>query len=171
MSRLIRSIILPTTKTILARPSVTTTQRLLAARRPTTAAAAAAKTPFARATQAPIRGFRSTPANMTVQAVKTEEEFKDAIAKHKVVLVDFFATWCGPCKAISPMVEKWSDKYPNIHYVKVDVDELPVVSQEYGVRAMPTFLLFTDGEKTNEVVGAIPPKLEALITENHPASA
>lgn len=65
---------------------------------------------------------------------------------------------------------RWSDAFPNIHYVKVDVDEVPDVAQEYNVRAMPTFLLFKDGEKVDEVVGANPPKLQALISANHPSS-
>ncbi|KAL8382569.1 hypothetical protein RB595_006378 [Gaeumannomyces hyphopodioides] len=168
MSRLFTKSILPTT--ILARSSVTaSTQRLVsttAARRTTLAAPFFARTP---PTQVPARGFRSTPANMTVHEVKSSEEFKAALANNKVVLVDFFAVWCGPCKAISPKVEQWSEQYPNIHYVKVDVDELPEVSQEYSIRAMPTFLLFKDGEKAEELVGAIPPKLEAVIVAHHPA--
>ncbi|TLS27238.1 hypothetical protein PpBr36_04727 [Pyricularia pennisetigena] len=116
------------------------------------------------------RGFRSTAAKMTVHEVTSADQFKDAIKAHKVVLVDFFATWCGPCKAIAPMIEKWSAEFPNIHYIKVDVDEVPAVAQEYSVRAMPTFFLFKDGEKIEEVVGANPPKLQSIISTNHPSS-
>ncbi|KAH9432780.1 hypothetical protein MCOR02_007459 [Pyricularia oryzae] len=116
------------------------------------------------------RGFRSTAAKMTVHNLTNAQDFKDALKSHKFVLVDFFATWCGPCRAIAPKIAEWSDAFPNIHYVKVDVDEVPDVAQEYNVRAMPTFLLFKDGEKVDEVVGANPPKLQALISANHPSS-
>ncbi|TLD24368.1 hypothetical protein PspLS_06893 [Pyricularia sp. CBS 133598] len=116
------------------------------------------------------RGFRSTTAKMAVHNVTNAQEFKDTIKSNKVVLVDFFATWCGPCKAIAPKVVEWSESFPNIRYIKVDVDEVPDVAQEYGVRAMPTFFLFKDGEKVDEVVGANPPKLQALISANHPSS-
>lgn len=108
---------------------------------------------------------------MTVHQVKTADEFRAALAEHKVVLVDFFADWCRPCDMISPKISEWSEQYPNIHYVKVDVDKLSAVSAEYGVSAMPTFLLFKDGEQVDKFVGADPPKLEALIKEHHPASA
>ncbi|TLD04180.1 hypothetical protein PgNI_11431 [Pyricularia grisea] len=107
---------------------------------------------------------------MTVHEVTKAQEFKDALKSHKVVLVDFFATWCGPCRAIAPKVKDWSTQFPNIHYIKVDVDEVPEVAQEYGIRAMPTFFLFKDGEKVDEVIGADVKKLETLITGNHPSS-
>ncbi|KAL8408047.1 hypothetical protein RB594_006739 [Gaeumannomyces avenae] len=168
MSRLFIKSILPTT--ILARPLVTasSTQRLASAaarRTPSAPVPFLARTPTT--TRIPARGFRSTPANMTVHEIKTGDEFKATLAGNKVVLVDFYATWCGPCRMISPKVSEWSEKFPNIHYVKVDVDTVPDVSQEYGIRAMPTFLLFKDGEKADEVVGANPPKLEALIAAAH----
>lgn len=58
---------------------------------------------------------------------------------------------------------RFSDTYPNVHFVKIDVDEVPDVAQELGIRAMPTFVIFKDGEKDSEVVGANPKALEAAI--------
>ncbi|KAF4339667.1 thioredoxin [Fusarium beomiforme] len=100
---------------------------------------------------------------MTVHEVKSLPEFRDVLEKNKVVLVDFWATWCGPCRFISPIVEKLSESVDTIHFIKVDVDVAEDVSQEYGIRAMPTFMLFKDGEKVDEVVGADPGKLEKLV--------
>lgn len=81
-------------------------------------------------------------------------------------MVDCFATWCGPCKVIAPKVVEFSDKYPNARFYKVDVDEVPDVAQELGIRAMPTFVMFKNGEKVGEVLGANPAPLEAAIKEN-----
>jgi len=81
-------------------------------------------------------------------------------------VLDCFATWCGPCKAIAPRVQVFSETYKKAKFFKVDVDEVPDVAQELGIRAMPTFLLFKDGEKVDEIVGANPHELEAAIKRN-----
>lgn len=73
------------------------------------------------------------------------------------------ATWCGPCKVIAPHIVTMSKDYPGARFYKLDVDELPDVAQELGVRAMPTFLVFKNGEKIGEVVGANQKALEALV--------
>jgi len=112
-----------------------------------------------------VRGFKSTPSNMTVHNLASKPEFQTALKDNKVVVLDAFATWCGPCKVIAPKVVEFSTQFPNIHFVKIDVDEVPDVAQELGIRAMPTFLIFKNEEKVAEVVGANPKALEAAIAK------
>ncbi|ORX53154.1 thioredoxin TrxA [Hesseltinella vesiculosa] len=85
---------------------------------------------------------------------KNLEEFNALIASDKLVVVDFYATWCGPCKMIAPKFENLVDEYTNVVFAKVDVDEASDIAAEVGVRAMPTFLFFRNGNKVDEVVGA-----------------
>lgn len=85
--------------------------------------------------------------------------------KDKLIVIDFFATWCGPCKVIAPQVVKFSKKYPKAKFYKLDVDDVADVAHEVSVRAMPTFMLFRNGDKVTEVVGANPKALEAAIQE------
>ncbi|KAK1543632.1 thioredoxin [Colletotrichum paranaense] len=112
---------------------------------------------------------------MVVHNVRTAEEWKETLKEHNVVVLDCFATWCGPCKAIAPLVVKYvlniynghkhseNADFKGIRFVKIDVDEVPDVSQELGIRAMPTFMIFNTQEKTQEIVGANPPALEKAI--------
>ncbi|GKT93486.1 thioredoxin [Colletotrichum tofieldiae] len=102
---------------------------------------------------------------MVVHNVKSKAEFDAVLSEHPVVLVDAFATWCGPCKAIAPVLVNLSNEEKNskVHFVKIDVDEVPDVSQELGIRAMPTFLIFEDGQKAQELVGANPTALKQAI--------
>lgn len=100
---------------------------------------------------------------MTVNAVNTLEEYNQVLAGNPIVVVDFHASWCGPCKMIAPKVKTFSETYPNIKFIKVDVDDVPEVAELAGVRAMPTFQIFKDGKMMEEVVGADPSKLEAAI--------
>lgn len=79
------------------------------------------------------------------------------------MVVDCMATWCGPCKVIAPAIVKMSNAHQNARFYKLDVDEVPDVAQDLGVRAMPTFVVFKDGEKVGEVVGANQKALEALV--------
>ncbi|EWC47913.1 hypothetical protein DRE_02795 [Drechslerella stenobrocha 248] len=83
------------------------------------------------------------------------KEFREFIAEG-VTVVDFHAVWCGPCKQISPILEKLATEVETVKYLKVDVDEAPDVSAECGIRAMPTFMVFKDGEKVNELVAGKP---------------
>ena len=73
------------------------------------------------------------------------------------------ATWCGPCKTIAPRIVAMSKDFPSARFYKLDVDEVPDVAQELGVRAMPTFMVFKKGEKVGEVVGANEKALLALV--------
>jgi len=89
-----------------------------------------------------------------------EKEFKEAGSK--AVIVDFYATWCGPCKVIAPVLQTFSEKYPNVIVLKVDVDEAEDVSQKYQIEAMPTFKVFVNGKEEDMVLGASQDKVEAL---------
>ena len=73
------------------------------------------------------------------------------------------AVWCGPCKVIAPKIVAMSKDLPNVRFYKIDVDELPELAQELGVRAMPTFILIQNGEKVGEVVGANEKAIRASI--------
>lgn len=85
--------------------------------------------------------------------------------KDKLVVVDCFATWCGPCKAIAPKVVELSNSHPEVLFTKFDVDEIPELAQELGIRAMPTFLFFKNGERVDEMVGANPNKLATQVQQ------
>lgn len=85
----------------------------------------------------------------------TEEKFKDLI-QDELVLVDFFATWCGPCKMLSPILEELSNERSDIKIIKMDVDSCPTLSKEYGIMSVPTLMLFKHGEIVSKEHGFMP---------------
>ena len=91
--------------------------------------------------------------------VTTIEELSEIPSTGKVV-IDFFATWCGPCKRIAPVYVELSEKFPSITFLKCDVDEAEQVSNHYGVESLPTFILFNNGSVFKSVEGA---NLDALL--------
>jgi thioredoxin 1 len=96
------------------------------------------------------------------------DEWKTLVEESKEpVVVDFFATWCGPCKAVSPLVEKLSDSVTSVKFYKVDVDELSTVAADNGISAMPTFLFYKNGEKQDKLTvrGANPPAIQQAVAE------
>ena len=85
------------------------------------------------------------------------ESFEKIIAQDgKTVLVDFWATWCGPCRMIAPVLEEVAKERPDLTVCKVDVDEERELALEYGVSSIPTLLVFRDGKVVNQSIGAIP---------------
>ncbi|ESW11600.1 hypothetical protein PHAVU_008G044000 [Phaseolus vulgaris] len=90
-------------------------------------------------------------------------ELKDT---SKLVVVDFSASWCGPCKFIEPAIHAMAEKYTDVDFVKIDVDELSDVAGEFQVQAMPTFVLLKKGKVIDKVVGAKKDELEKKI-EKH----
>ncbi len=91
-----------------------------------------------------------------------DNSFADALAANRAVLVDFWAPWCGPCRAIAPIVEEVSREAPaGVLVGKVNVDQHPALAARFGVRAIPTLLFFRDGTLVDQVVGGLP-KAEIL---------
>ena len=86
-----------------------------------------------------------------------ERDFDQVVLKSKTpVLVDFWAEWCGPCVALAPTVEAIAEQYGNAaRVVKLNVDNNPSVAQRYGVQAIPTLILFQDGEEKDRIIGAV----------------
>ncbi|PYI00773.1 Aldedh-domain-containing protein [Aspergillus sclerotiicarbonarius CBS 121057] len=107
----------------------------------------------------------STMSHGKVIEVDNPVIFK-ALTSSGPVVVDFFATWCGPCKAVAPVVGKLSETYTNVRFIQVDVDKVRSVAQQLEVRAMPTFVLFKDGQlQEKRVVGGNMKELEAAIKD------
>jgi len=91
----------------------------------------------------------------------TEETFDAEVLKSTTpVLVDFWATWCAPCRMIAPIVDQIADEYEGkLKVMKVDVDVNPAIPATYGIRGIPTLLVFKDGKLIDQIVGAVPKKL------------
>ena len=106
-------------------------------------------------------------ANST-EYVDTTEDFAKTLtdAGDKLVVVDFTATWCGPCKMISPVYDELSAEYDGkAVLIKVDVDEAADIAQDCGISAMPTFQFYKNAERVSEFAGADPNRLKATIAD------
>ena len=89
--------------------------------------------------------------------VLTADNFEEEVLKsEKTVLVDFWATWCGPCRMLAPVIEEISEENTDIKVCKIDVDEEPELAAEYGIQSIPTLIVFKDGKAVNKSVGVIP---------------
>lgn len=88
----------------------------------------------------------------------TDASFKDEVLECDTpVLVDFWAPWCGPCRMVAPVVDEIAEQYAGqIKVVKVNTDENPNVASQYGIRSIPTLMIFKGGQKVDMVVGAVP---------------
>lgn len=87
----------------------------------------------------------------------TTDSFEQEVLQAKgAVLVDFWATWCGPCQMVGPIVEQLAEEQSEVKIVKVDVDQAQEIAGRYGVLSIPTFVLFKDGKEVRREVGALP---------------
>ena len=99
-------------------------------------------------------------------AAVTEQSFEEEVLKSdKPVIVDFWAEWCGPCHAVSPVLDRIVDeRNGDLKLVKVNIDEQPGLSQRFGVQSIPTMILFKNGEPAAAAIGAQPkPALEKAL--------
>jgi thioredoxin 1 len=86
----------------------------------------------------------------------SDSEFRDFIEKGDVVLVDFYADWCGPCQMVSPVIDRLSEKMGNVAFAKMDVDQNRETPGRFGIMSIPTLLVFKEGKLVDRLTGAFP---------------
>ncbi|KAJ7386512.1 hypothetical protein OS493_008647 [Desmophyllum pertusum] len=104
-----------------------------------------------------------------LKELTTKDEYDKFIKspdnKDKLIVIDFFAEWCGPCKQMKPKIAKFSDKYTDVVFVKVDCDEAEPVAESENVEVMPAFLFYKNGDKLHVICGTNDKDLEDKIKE------
>ena len=93
---------------------------------------------------------------MTVVPITKENFAQEVLQSEKPVLLDFWASWCGPCRMLSPIVDEVAEERTDVKVGKVNVDEQPELAGEFGVMSIPTLLVFKGGKLVNQAVGARP---------------
>ena len=83
----------------------------------------------------------------------TKDNFEQTISSYDTILVDFFATWCGPCKMLAPVLEQLAEEEKAVKIVKVDVDEEPSLAMQFGINSIPTLLVFKGGKLVDKQIG------------------
>ena len=85
----------------------------------------------------------------------TSQNFNQEIINNDLLLVDFWAEWCGPCKSMHPIFTRMAKKYKSVRFARVNVDNAQDIAMKYGVQSIPTFIMFKNGEIVNQMVGAV----------------
>ncbi|MEW6131511.1 MAG: thioredoxin [Acidobacteriota bacterium] len=102
----------------------------------------------------------------------SSSQFLTLIEGERIVLADFFATWCGPCKAMEPVIERLAEQLaPSVEVVKINIDNCPELAQQFGVRGVPSFLVFSNGKLGERAVGIISEKALTSLIEPYLAGA
>ncbi|KAJ3324134.1 Cytoplasmic thioredoxin isoenzyme 2 [Boothiomyces sp. JEL0866] len=95
--------------------------------------------------------------------ITSAPQFETILKENTLVICDFHAAWCGPCKMISPKFKKFAETYTKMKFISLDVDEVPEVAEQAEISSMPTFHIYKDAKMVEEIIGADPVKLEAAI--------
>lgn len=120
---------------------------------------------FRPLTRAATLGSRLQSSYSKIAKVTTLKEFENLTQSPKLSVFDFYATWCGPCKAMAPHLSKLVQEYPEVAFYKVDVDASSDIAKNCEVTAMPTFVFAKEGKLIGKLVGANPSGLEKGIKD------
>lgn len=100
------------------------------------------------------------PATVGKPIDVSDANFREVVSSHPLVVVDFWAPWCGPCRMVSPVLEEIaSEMTGKATFVKLNVDDNPATSQQFGIQSIPTIMIFKDGEPVDGLVGAAPKQM------------